>query len=51
MREAQVATDKPLELLKMVNGVDVLDFQESAGSLVINSLLFSWYAQFPTNYS
>lgn len=41
MREAQVTTAKPVELLKIVNGVDVLDFLESAGSLVINFLLFS----------
>lgn len=34
MRETQVTTAKPVELLKIVSGVNVPDFQESAGNLL-----------------
>lgn len=36
MRETQVTTAKPVELLQTVSGVDVFDFQESGGSPLIS---------------
>lgn len=50
MREAQVTTAKPVELLQTVSGVDVLDFQDSGGRPLISFpfllLIFSISNQF-----